>query len=68
MKVPQFVEKQYKTGIFHNFYACIFLKSEQSIMHEISFVHTLWNTENQTRKRTYFSILENQGIKQKRFL
>ena len=37
-------------------------------MHEIFFVHTLWNTENQTRKRTNFSILENKGIKQKRFL
>lgn len=68
MKVPQFVEKQYNARIFHNFYTCILLKLEQSIMHEIFFVHTLWNIENQTRKRTYFFILENQGIKQKRFL
>lgn len=39
MKVPQFVEKQYKARIFHNFYTCILLKLEQSIMHETLFLN-----------------------------
>lgn len=39
MKVPQFVEKQYKARIIHNFYTCILLKLEQSIMHETLFLN-----------------------------
>ncbi len=39
MKVPQFVEKQYNARIFHNFYTCILLKLEQSIMHETLFLN-----------------------------